>query len=634
MAEIKLEELIARNSLAGDVVLTIGLDGQIAMVNVVASTNNPPVVSDQNLNVLGVGNSLSGVPVEPVGQTDNVYDELTALYNLEVDTAEFSSIIEGGRQLADHAADVATMASIGSGNQELVIIQGGTGDSANYETDAAPLVTAANDAGTQAAFFLRWERLGAPGEYTGLRNNIINAGASLGAGVIKIGDAWKDLVDNTSIDLFADQTHQNLNGSWLNALCIYRYLTGNSVASVNYVPAGITLSLADQNTIKDAVDIAIDEFYSASAINTAVVNITSPTNNTTVNEGDAVNFTGSASDSISGDLSSTMVWKDDLGTTLFTGPSFSSSSIIPGQRIISAEVIGSDGKTTKRPIQLRVISTINIAPVAADGALPIVYNEAFTQINLTSLITDSDPIDFSTLEITQPANGTATIDLASSSTVNLSYSGTDYIGGDSFDFRAQDDRGLVSNYGTIIVTVSAPAATKQVWVDYSSSAAGPDGQIVNRVPYKSGNASDIVSLTDTDNSPSGWTFNGSGQAGEQYVGDSTGETTGNNSGFMPDSFLDTPSYFNAGPVVWSITGLNASSSYRVKATGSKAGTSDTRNSLLDINGISSEWNSSGNTTQGYNEIIQSDSGGVLLFTLSIGTNSSLAYMGGFTIEEL
>jgi len=36
MAEIKLEDLMVRNSLAGDVVLTIGLGGQLAMVNIAA----------------------------------------------------------------------------------------------------------------------------------------------------------------------------------------------------------------------------------------------------------------------------------------------------------------------------------------------------------------------------------------------------------------------------------------------------------------------------------------------------------------------------------------------------------------------------------------------------------------------
>lgn len=40
MAEIKLEDLIARNQLAGDTILTIGEDGNIAMV--IAATIEPP----------------------------------------------------------------------------------------------------------------------------------------------------------------------------------------------------------------------------------------------------------------------------------------------------------------------------------------------------------------------------------------------------------------------------------------------------------------------------------------------------------------------------------------------------------------------------------------------------------------
>ena len=71
MAEIKLEDLIARNSLAGDVVLTIGSDGALAMVNVVASDNILPIVNDQNL-IVEAGSDLSitlGDLVDGDGQT-------------------------------------------------------------------------------------------------------------------------------------------------------------------------------------------------------------------------------------------------------------------------------------------------------------------------------------------------------------------------------------------------------------------------------------------------------------------------------------------------------------------------------------------------------------------------------------
>ena len=47
-----------------------------------------------------------------------------------------------------------------------------------------------------------------------------------------------------------DLTHQNLNGSYGNALCIYRYLTGESVTGNLYLPALITLSAGDITAIK------------------------------------------------------------------------------------------------------------------------------------------------------------------------------------------------------------------------------------------------------------------------------------------------------------------------------------------------------------------------------------------------
>lgn len=89
--------------------------------------------------------------------------------------------------------------------------------------------------------------------------------------------------------------------------------------------------------------------------------------------------------------------------------------------------------------------------------------------------------------------------------------------------------------------------------------------------------------------------------GGSGTGASSGTTSGDNSGFIQDRFLEEPLYDAVG-ADWKAFGLNPNASYRVKGTGARDGTGD-RDSGLDVNGVKYVWDALVNTADGYNKVV-------------------------------
>ncbi len=113
-------------------------------------------------------------------------------------------------------------------------------------------------------------------------------------------------------------------------------------------------------------------------------------------------------------------------------------------------------------------SFINQAPIANDQSVSVDKNSSVA-ITLSATDANSDPLTYTI--ITQPTNGTL-----SGSAPNLTYTpNTNYVGSDSFSFRANDGK-VDSNIATITITINqvnqAPIANDQsVSVDKNSSVA-------------------------------------------------------------------------------------------------------------------------------------------------------------------
>jgi hypothetical protein len=89
---------------------------------------------------------------------------------------------------------------------------------------------------------------------------------------------------------------------------------------------------------------------SVTTTNTApTVTITAPASGTSVAQGTALTFIGSASDTQNGTLTSSLVWTSNLDGQIGTGGSFS-RTLTAGTHTITAQVVDSGGLTTQRSI--------------------------------------------------------------------------------------------------------------------------------------------------------------------------------------------------------------------------------------------------------------------------------------------
>lgn len=614
-------QFVFNSATVGDQAITVTVDdgnGGTASATFTITVN----AVAPSLTVMGAGSSLSNAPVEPSGVTMNVYEEVEQICAETGANITFTTYIYGGRQLDDHAADSALMADIP--NHDILILQGGTGDSANYEADATPIVANANT----AAFFLRWERQGAIGEYTSLRANIAGAATNLGADLIEIGDVWQDLVANTSIDFFADLTHQNLNGSYVNALCIYRYLTGESVASINYTPAQLTLTAQDILTIKTAVDTHITQSYTPAVANTATVDITAAT--ATVTEGNDATFTATATDSATGDLSANITWQDDLGNNLGTGASITAAMNNSGSRVVTASVVGSDGKTSVDSVAVTVNPLSNAAPVAQNTSVTIGYNEPFTQKSLLAFVTDDGTIDWSTLIISQPTNGSVAQNGDTASTIDFDYSGTNFSGADSITYSVADTQGARSNTATINITVQAQSTAEPVWISagLSSSQTPPNGETYNLINLKTLGA---VALDNTSGSASGWTLE---ITSAMSADSSVQAVAGTNDGFLPDVLMMNVQYLTA-TFESKFTGLTVGKTYQIELTGSRSGGAGRAQDVV-FGSATGTFEAGGNRTDGVTLSAVADANGEIILTVSPAATggNGYAYVSGLILSEV
>lgn len=103
----------------------------------------------------------------------------------------------------------------------------------------------------------------------------------------------------------------------------------------------ITASATDSGSLSgsDSISVTIGP-----AANTApVVTITAPGQGASFTVGDTINFTGTASDDIDGNISVSLSWSSDIGGVLGTGAGVSTSSLAVGTHAITASVTDSGG---------------------------------------------------------------------------------------------------------------------------------------------------------------------------------------------------------------------------------------------------------------------------------------------------
>lgn len=165
----------------------------------------------------------------------------------------------GGARLQDHWATAETMATVGDGTWDFVVLQG-----QSVEPLAAPssffeyaglLAAQASDAGATPAFFETWAR--APGDalyaeawsggsptamQQGLREAYGQAAVSSGGVVAPVGDAWETVLAlHPTITLHSgDGSHPTEHGTYLAACVFYATLTGNASLGIGDRPSSVS----------------------------------------------------------------------------------------------------------------------------------------------------------------------------------------------------------------------------------------------------------------------------------------------------------------------------------------------------------------------------------------------------------
>ncbi len=418
------------------------------------------------IGVLEIGNSISNTAIEPTNTVGgNVMQMVKAMFQAAGSDIRIVTKYLGGSGYAEFRSDASIMNELGSGDHALVLFQTYLEPSVEYHTtNLKPMVDLANSTGMDTTVW-----------YSQLRENIQNtladtiaihdAGVAVtSADSLEVIKAWHAVrAADPSIDIYADNTHQNEGGLYISALSIYVYLSGKAANSVTYEPStlqgalgadGLGYSAAQVQTIKDSVDAQNFPTYVRSISNNCAVTITQPGASVAITEGDSITFTAVAIDSSTGDLSSSIVWKDE-STVLHTGATFVTTSLAVGGRTITANCLGSDSKTSTAARSVQVNSLINLAPVAINSSREVDHNVAFTQIPLQAT-DDNDQIDWSTLIITQqPVNARvpAVQNGSTLTTVDVDYSTTDFAGQNTLKWTVADTSGNRSNEATVNLSV-------------------------------------------------------------------------------------------------------------------------------------------------------------------------------------
>jgi hypothetical protein len=446
-----------------------------------SSTSNVRYYSDR-LKILWIGNSLTQTSISPVNSTHSVIEHVEEMYGANGSYIFIEPAILGGSNYTDHNANQPTHDKINTGNYDIILAQHENHSSDGYADYQAylvgemqPLMDAAEAVGSN---WVGWYRQPYDDDVLADYNTQEAAYAQslvwypTMQGIDVMKGWWDAMQADPTIDLYADNIHQNAGGSYLSALGIYKFFSGVSVANMPYVDPILTNVLGDSGLgytgiqvqlLKDSADAAVTNQFVRSSVNSCVVTVTDPVSAIEVAEGDSVTFTATAIDSSTGDLSANIVWKSGE-TVLHTGATFSTTSLPTGDLLITAEAVGSDTNTSTGARSVKVVALVNVAPVSTGTTRSVDYNAVFTQTNLISLVTDdNNEVDWSTLVITQqPVNGVATIDNQTPSTVNVDYSGSNYSGADSFKYTVKDLGGLTSNESTVSITVQPQNAPSGV----------------------------------------------------------------------------------------------------------------------------------------------------------------------------
>ena len=123
--------------------------------------------------------------------------------------------------------------AVSSGAFQLIILQQHS-KARGIESEARPVVEAARAAGSQVILFMTWKpRNGKPEAQERISQAYQQAGAALNVPVLPTGDLWTLIQERApGISLYSDNGHPSAVAHHINALALYRLLTGSDLTEL------------------------------------------------------------------------------------------------------------------------------------------------------------------------------------------------------------------------------------------------------------------------------------------------------------------------------------------------------------------------------------------------------------------
>lgn len=237
------------------------------------------VVNAQITKVLFLGNSYTSVNNLP-----QLVKDVALSYGDTIYTEENTP---GGQQFSQHVSNTTSLTKIKAQNWDYVILQEQSQKPAfspsQVQSDVYPYAKILNDSikanysCTETVFYMTWGRKNGDASncasyppictYAGmqqrLRESYMEMADSNFATVSPVGVAWKNLRDSFPlIDLYAgDESHPNINGSYLAACVFYSTFYQKSTIGCMYVPAGVStidafnIQTIATNTVLDSLSL-------------------------------------------------------------------------------------------------------------------------------------------------------------------------------------------------------------------------------------------------------------------------------------------------------------------------------------------------------------------------------------------
>lgn len=316
----------------------------------------------QTKNVLFLGNSYTGVNNLPL---------LT--YNLALslgDTINYDSNIPGGYTFQGHSTNATSLAKIGQGNWDFVVLQEQSQKPSfppsQVATEVYPYAQVLVDSIRSSSpcveplFYMTWGRKnGDAGNcafypplctYYGmqgrLRESYMEMSVDNDCSVSPVGAAWKYVRDNYStIELYSsDESHPSINGSYLAACVHYASMYRESPVGASFISA---VTAINAEILQEAAELVVLDSLSTWRIGDNDV-IASFTSNT---------VSGSTAFSENGTNGTTYSWDLDDGSTE-TAASFSYTYL--NDDIYDVELIATNGCDSDTITQQVTISTMGI----------------------------------------------------------------------------------------------------------------------------------------------------------------------------------------------------------------------------------------------------------------------------------